>query len=93
LEYSTHLTKIEGDMTALCTGSLLYRFILQHSAVLNAITVWNKTGFIFLQRNIEMKDTAECLKSISISQGHVNVQNTVPEFTAPAGNHSLVHLV
>lgn len=76
MEYSTPLTKIAEDMTAHRTGSLLYRFILQHSAVLNVITLWNKTGFIFLQKNMEMEDTAECLKPISISQGHVNVQNS-----------------
>jgi hypothetical protein len=80
-------------MTANRTGSLVYGFILQHSAVLNAITVWNKTVLMFLQRNMEMEDIAECQKSISISQGLVNVQIAVPKFTAPTGNHGLLHLV
>jgi hypothetical protein len=54
LEYSASLAKVQGYMKAYCTGSLLYRFIWQHSAEVSPITVWNKIDFIFLQRNMEI---------------------------------------
>jgi hypothetical protein len=76
---------IETVLKYVCV--FLYRNHQVHRDVLITLYIFAK------EYGDQLEDTAEFLKPISISQGHVNVQNIVPKFTAPTGKGSLVHLV